>query len=142
MLVSVTALVCLAGSLTAYFWYDKATTPERGTPAVALEQYISTKFSSRDEARARLFVCSDPTLDAVEDLLRQIKEREAQTKAGFTVTLSDLSVVQDNSSATIETNLNIAAGEVGGASSLAIQRWEFKLVESDGWRVCTAKKLS
>jgi len=141
VVIVVSGLVCLAGSITAYVLYDKATQPERGTPAVSLEQYLSAKFGQRDEVRAQLFVCKNPQLDPVDALLTLVKEREAQTKVGLQVTLGDLTVEESLSSATIKTNLNIAAAESGGASSVIQQRWEFVLVDTEGWRVCGAKSL-
>ncbi|WP_432984810.1 hypothetical protein [Dactylosporangium sp. CA-233914] len=133
--------VCLGGGLTFYVAYDKATTPERGTPAVSLQQYITAKFSIRDKTRAKLFTCGDANLSQVDDLLGTIESRESETGVGIQVTLRDLSVVESSNSATINTNLDVGAAQ-GNGTTVVSQRWEFGLRDVNGWRVCSATRLS
>jgi hypothetical protein len=140
-LLGIVALICLAGSITTYVLYSKATTPERGTPAVSLQQYVTAKFGSRDESRERLFTCEGARLRPVDDLLNQIKTRESQTGVGIQVTMSDATVVEQGESATIQANLDIAAAQANGGTSVVVQRWEFSLRNANGWRVCSATKV-
>jgi hypothetical protein len=141
LVVAVAAVgLCLGGSIIAYVVYDEKTRPQRSDPTESLKQYIYMKFDRRDDGRARLFMCDKPDLGHLDDLLKRIKDREAQTKVGIRVTLSDTVTSGSDKSVKIQGNLNIEAGETGGEISNLIQRWEFGMLESNGWRVCSAKE--
>ncbi|GAB3868788.1 hypothetical protein ACFPIJ_05430 [Dactylosporangium cerinum] len=133
--------ICIGGSLIAYTLYDKETRPKRSDPTESLRQYVAAKFERRDDVRVRLFICDRPDLGQLDDLLKRIKEREAETKVGIRVTLSDTVVTGQDATAQIRGNLNIEADESGGDTSNLIQHWDFAMVESNGWRLCGAKQL-
>jgi hypothetical protein len=134
--------LCLAGVVVAYALYDKATKPDRSSPAVVLTQYIDTKFGTRDEARIKNFECASPSLTEVDQLFADLRDREQRFNITIQVTTSDFNVVSDGDKATIDATVKIAVPEDNGGLSRSLQQWQFSLVDSGGWRVCGAHRLS
>ncbi|UWZ37219.1 hypothetical protein Drose_02625 [Dactylosporangium roseum] len=141
VLVSVAALVCLAGSLTAYFWYDKATTPDRSSPTVTLQQYVNARFNLRDAARARVFECNSPRLEAVDQAIDEILGLEARYNIAISTSVSDLSVSNQGDRVDVSAHLNVVVPEANGLDSVQVQKWTFHFVKSDSWRVCGAERI-
>lgn len=135
-------MICLAGALTAYLLYDKATEPDRTSPTVTLEQYITARFSIRDDARARVFECSSPHLDAVDRALDEIRALEAKYGIAITASLSDLVTSSQPNGAEIAAHLNVVIPEQNGQDSIQVQKWVFRFVKSGSWRICGADRVS
>jgi hypothetical protein len=48
VIAALAAGLCLGGMAIFYITYDRATTPDRSSPANALQQYLEMKFENRD----------------------------------------------------------------------------------------------
>jgi hypothetical protein len=131
---------CLAGVGVAYILYDKATTPDRSSPSVTLQQYLDEKFENRNEQKAAALVCQSPKLDAVDAMLTDLKSREAKAGVTIDVKSSDVVVTQTGSNAGIDANLKIST-TVNGVEQRDIEKWHFDLVKESGWRVCAAAQV-
>ncbi|MET7398444.1 hypothetical protein ABZS66_33645 [Dactylosporangium sp. NPDC005572] len=141
-IVSISALVCLAGSLTAYVLYDKATTPDRSTPEGVLEQYIEVKFNTRDEPRAKLFECSSADLVALEQALNDAKALEARFSASVTITPASFDVSVHGDDADVRAILNFVVPEADGRKTTSRQEWNFELRYDKSWLICNALRVS
>lgn len=135
-------VLCFGGLIFGYVQYDKIAEPDRGTPSLAVDQYLSARLTDRDEARARLFTCKSPTLGPVDELLGDVVDREQQFGIRIEVRSSDFVISSVDQSASVDANLKIDVPEEGGQSSRSIQRWRFDVVQEDGWRVCAASRLA
>src|SRR5262249_8661914 len=102
VLGAVALAVGLGGLGVGFIWYDKATTPERGTPVVALEQYLDAKFTNRDPSRAKLFECGGPRLANIDGLLGELEDRERQFGVAIDVRWSEFVVTVNGNSADVE----------------------------------------
>jgi hypothetical protein len=132
--------LCLAGVVVGYTLYDKATTPDRSSPTVTLQQYLDEKFDNRDDQRAAALQCASPKLDAVDAMLADVKSRESKFGVSIVVRSSDVVVTKNGSSAGIDANLKIST-TVNGAEQRDIEKWHFDLVKEGGWRVCGAAEI-
>ncbi len=86
--------LCLAGVTVGYILYDKATTPDRSSPSVTLQQYLDEKFENRDEQKAAVLVCRSPKLDAIDAMLADLKARESKFGVTIDIKSSDVVVTQ------------------------------------------------
>ncbi len=137
------AALCLGVLTTVYVVYDQATQPDRGSPGVAVRQYLGATFDDRNEVRARLFTCGDPAdIKEIQALLADTQERESRFKVSITVTWGSFDSTVDGSRATVTVELKIQVPVPDGGSSRSIQRWSFATEDRSGWRVCDAHKLS
>ena len=139
VVAAVASAVCLVGLIVGYVVYDKATTPERGTPRTTLTQYLEAKFTNRDESRVRLFECRSPKLEQMDALLDDLKDRERQFDVTIALRSYDMAVTATDDSARIDASLEMDA-TVDGVLQRQVQRWQFDLVWADGWRVCGARR--
>ncbi|MEV0130770.1 hypothetical protein AB0H83_20195 [Dactylosporangium sp. NPDC050688] len=143
LVIAVVAMgLCLGGSITAYVLYDKATQPERSSPSATLQQYVSARFDRRDSVRASVFECSSPQLQAVSAALNEIEQLERKYSISISTSLSDLDVSGSDDVADIRANINTIIPEENGRDSIRVQKWRFRLVKQDGWRVCGAEVVS
>jgi heme A synthase len=135
--------LCAASSLTAYLWYDQATTPNRGSPAVVVLQYVNAYLGSRDSARAALFACGDnPELPAVKAARDDLKNRERQYGVSIDVAVDG---VQETSRS--DNHAQVAASIVlttivNGSSQRVIEQWIFQTEDHGGWRVCDGHEVT
>src|SRR5262249_43178558 len=138
---SVALALCLGGLVTGYVLYDKATTPDRGTPRTAVTQYVEAKFANRDDARARRFECRSPRLEQMDALLSDLKDRERQFEVKISVRAYNMVESGGGDTAQIDASLDVDT-TVDGAPQRQVQQWRFDLVQQDGWRVCGAQRTS
>src|SRR6185437_11300010 len=120
-----------AGVAVTYILYDKATTPDRSSPTVALTQYVDTKFVTRDETKIKNFECASPSLDELNQLFASLRSKEEQFNITIQVSASDFSVVTSDDKSTIDATLKIAVPEENGQLSRSFQQWQFALVDAN-----------
>lgn len=140
LVAAVVALLCLGGSLVAYRLYDDATGPDRSAPDVVVDNYLRAYLVDRDDARADQYVCRDAAdLGPLRALRDDIQAREQQYGVRIAVTWGSLQVetVDERRAVTTDVRRTIADG-----SERAQDRWQFEVVDQDGWRVCGARRLS
>jgi len=140
--IAAALVLCLGGVFFGYYKYNELAEPDRDTPALAVDQYLSARLTDRDEVRANVFTCKSSTLGSVDQLVRDITAREQQYGITIRVTSSDLAISSTTDRASVDANLKIDVPEQGGQSSRSIQRWHFDVVNQDGWRVCAANRVS
>jgi hypothetical protein len=141
-LLGIVALICLAGSITTYVLYSKAAEPDRGNPTATLRQYLDARFNSRDVGRANVFVCQSPNLSAINNAIDDIEKREAKFSIRIRMFTTDMRLTaQTERSATVYVEITVEIPEEGNRSSGEVYTWEFGMVRTDGWRVCSATKV-
>jgi hypothetical protein len=140
-MAAIVGTTCLGGLGVGYFLYYKASEPNRSTPTVVVDQYLQATFDDRDEQRAGLFTCGDPErLTDMQAMLNDIKDVEKDGSTKITVRWEGLEANVTGSSATVNANL-IVITPSGEVSSRSIRRWQFRLEDRSGWRVCQAKRV-
>ncbi len=135
----VVALLCLGGAGIVFMLYDDATEINRGSPDVAVDNYLRAFLVDRDDSQARLFRCEDTSgLAALDAFRTDIQSREGRYSIKILVSWSSLSVTKGGDRATVSTDLRRSISD--GTERIS-DRWEFQVVDRDGWRVCGATKL-
>ena len=135
--------LCLVGGTVSFILYDRATRIDRGTPVVVVYHYIDAVFDLRDDQRAKLFECENTNgRDALKRLLADIEERERRFGIRMTVSGMDFAAVVEGTRAEVRANLIVEAPEANGETSRSSQPWTFTLQDDDGWRVCSAERVS
>ncbi|GAB3149359.1 hypothetical protein GCM10027290_35480 [Micromonospora sonneratiae] len=145
MVVSaVVALFCLSGVAVAYVLYDNATAPDRSAPDVVVDNYLRAFLVDRDDVRANQYVCASPSLNAVRDLRAEAERREREFAVKVRITWGSLTRSKADQGETVQTTLTIAgfATADGQARSSRREQWAFDVVDRDGWRVCSAQRVS
>jgi hypothetical protein len=134
------ALLCLGGLVMAYLAYDDATALDRSAPDVVVDNYLRAYLVERDDARAEQYVCREaPDLAEVRALRNDIEAREERYSVRILVSWGSLRVepAAEGQTVTTEVRRTIADG-----SERTQDRWQFEVVDRDGWRVCAARRLS
>ncbi|PZF97889.1 hypothetical protein C1I99_14610 [Micromonospora deserti] len=131
----VLAALCLGGSATGYVLYDRATTPDRSAPDVAVVNYLQASLVSRDASRAALFTCGSP-VRSVEDFRAQIERREQELNVGFSINIESVVVSRDKPSSATVTAVIRRSASVDGVQQSLTDEWRFQVEDREGWRVC------
>ncbi|MCG5452792.1 hypothetical protein [Micromonospora hortensis] len=136
VVAGVLALLCLGGVATALVWYNRASTPDRSTPDVVVDNYLRAFLVDRNDVRADLFTCeSGSQLEALRALRTDLLEREQRFATTITVSWGTLNVQTQGDVAAVEVTLIISA-RVDGMSQSDRQPWQFNTRLADGWQVC------
>ncbi|MGC4850257.1 hypothetical protein ACLQ3F_23755 [Micromonospora sp. DT15] len=136
VVAGVLALLCLGGIATAVVWYNRASTPDRSTPDVVVDNYLRAFLVDRNDVRADLFTCeSESQLEALRALRTDLVEREQRFGTTITVSWGPLTVQTQGEAAAVEVTLIISA-RMDGISQSDRQSWRFDTRSSDGWHVC------
>jgi hypothetical protein len=142
VLAGVLGVGCVGGLGAGYLLYDKATQPDRSTPTAVVRQYVEATFNDRDESRSRLFTCRSPRdIAEIQDLIASLEAKERQYGFTASVGLANTSTRINGKIATVALDLKVNA-RVEGANQRDIQRWEFRLEDRSGWRVCDAHRIA
>jgi flagellar basal body-associated protein FliL len=127
IILIVGAVLVVTGAGTAFFLYNRATEVNRGTPTVAVHQFLSAVFVERDDNRTKLFTCSEWT-----------KQRSDEARARFDpevkVKWADVTQQSRNGKQAVVT----AQLQLLWQGFADFQQWRFDVVEDNGWRVCGA----
>lgn len=139
----VLATLCAGGSLTAYLWYDRATAPNRASPAVVVLEYLNAYLGARDSAHAALFACgNNPELPAVKAARDDLASRERQFGVSIDVSVDgvqETSRSADHASVAASIALTTV---VNGSSQRVIEQWIFQTENHSGWRVCDGHEVT
>ena len=94
--------------------------------------------------RRRLFTCKDGLdLTAISALRTELIQREKEFDVKVNVSWRSLRVSgTEEGRRTVTADLRIAGSSGGQALSGRTETWSFTLVDTDGWRVCSAAKVS
>lgn len=143
VMAAVLALLCLGGAATAFLYYDRATTPDLGTPALVTREYLSAYLVDRDDAKAAPFRCGDASgLASVKGFRDDIDSR--QKTYNVTITVSVESVIEASRSGTsAQVGADIVLLTTSDGSSLRrVQHWQFTTRDDGGWRVCEGHEVT
>jgi hypothetical protein len=136
------AALCLAGGITGFVLYDRATAPDRSAPDVVVDNYLRAYMMDRNDVRAGLFVCDDNAdLSQIELLRNEIRAREEQFGTSMSVSWGRLVWKQSGNKADVRVDLTFAA-QLDGMRQTDRQSWEFTTRLENSWRVCSAVRVS
>ncbi|MBO4204984.1 hypothetical protein [Micromonospora echinofusca] len=136
VVAGVLALLCVGGTAVGYVLYDRATAPDRSSPDVVVDNFLRAYLVDRNDTRAALFRCAEPTgLIDLQNFRNDLQEREEKFKTQFRVTWGSLQVLKHGKAAEVKVHLQIST-LVDGISQTDRQPWRFETVLADDWRVC------
>ena len=144
MAAGIVALLCLGGVGVFISFYDDATKIERTSPDAVVDQFLRAYLVNRDDQEAALFTCKDGLdLAGISALRTQLIQREKDFNVKVNVSWRSLTVSgTEEGRRTLTADLVIAGSSGGTALSSRTETWSFTLVDADGWRVCSAAKVS
>ncbi|MGW0504710.1 hypothetical protein [Micromonospora sp. NPDC003241] len=132
------ATLCLAGGITGFVMYDRATTPDRGTPTVVVDSYLRAFLIDENQTRADLFTCEGNTdLDQLSQLKSDLEAREQRFDVSIMVSWGNPRAQEDGDTAKVRVDLLFSA-RVDGVRQNDRQTWVFTTRLGDEWRVCSA----
>jgi hypothetical protein len=119
--------------------YDEATKIDRASPDQVTSSFLRAYLLDRDDQEASLFMCkSGAKLDQLAALRTDMIAREQKFGTKVTASWESLKVAGSN----VSVDVAIAGSLNGQQISSHSESWTFGLVDDDGWRVCSATKLS
>ncbi|MEV4704712.1 hypothetical protein [Actinoplanes sp. NPDC049316] len=137
------ALLCLGGVGVFISFYDEATKIERKNPDIVVSSYLRAYLVNRNDQEASLYTCkSGGDLAGMSALRDEMANREKEFDVTVSVNWGSLSVSQDGQGRSVSTELTIVGSSNGQSVSQRTDAWRFGLVDEDGWRVCSATKVS
>jgi len=133
------ALLCLGGVGVFISFYDEATKIERSKPDVVVDQFLRAYLVNRDDKEAELYTCrKNLDLSQLNAYRTDIQSREQRFSIGIRVDWTSLIVSADGGKTTVSTDVRRA---IADGSERTTDRWQFSMVDDDGWRVCGATQL-
>ncbi|MER7420280.1 hypothetical protein ABT346_26440 [Micromonospora peucetia] len=141
VVASVVVALCLGGVAAGYVLYNRAAAPDRGSPDVAVVNYLQAALVSRDQNRALLFTC-DGSLPSIDGLRAQIERREQELGSSFSINVESIVVAMNSSSAATVTAVIRRSASVDGVQQSLTDPWRFEVKDIDGWRVCAGSMVS
>jgi hypothetical protein len=130
------ALLCLGGVGVFISFYDEATKIERSAPDAVVDQFLRAYLVNRDDEEAELFTCKDGLdLTQLDAFRTDIQSREQRFTIGIRVDWTSLTVSSDGGKTTVSTDIRRI---ISDGSERTTDRWEFPMIDDDGWRVCGA----
>jgi len=140
MSAGILALLCLGGVGVIVSLYDGATEIKRSAPDAVVDNFLRAYLVNRDDKRAALYMCkSGGNFDQIAAYRTDIATREKDFSVGIRVTWSSFTVATQGDKGTISTELIKTTTDQSGRLG---NRWQFDLVDRDGWRVCGASQLT
>lgn len=142
--LGVMLLLCLGGVGVIVTVYDKATAIDRAHPDAVVDGFLRAYLMNRNDTDASLYQCkSGGDFTAISTLRESLIDREKQFHVQVSVVWGTLLVSgSGDAQRTVRTDLEITGSKNGRPQSRHTETWMFGLVQNDGWRVCTASKVS
>ncbi|GAA2593888.1 hypothetical protein GCM10010435_86140 [Winogradskya consettensis] len=130
------ALLCLGGVGVFVSFYDEATKIERKAPDAVVDSFLRAYLVNRDDQEASLYTCkSGLDLSRLEAFRTDIQSREQRFSIGIRADWTSLTVSSDNGKTTVTTDIRRM---ISDGSERTTDRWQFPMIDDDGWRVCGA----
>ncbi|PZG00008.1 hypothetical protein C1I93_04005 [Micromonospora endophytica] len=134
------AALCLGGGVVGYLLYDRATTPDRSTPAVVVDNYLRAFLVDHNDVRGNLFVCDGSAqLGQLELLRSDLAVREQRFGARIWVSWEEFHVDRHDDYADVRVDLTFSA-QIDGIRQTDRQAWKFTTRLGEDWRVCAAAR--
>ncbi|MGC5050369.1 hypothetical protein ACLQ2S_02765 [Micromonospora sp. DT48] len=138
VIAAVAAALCLAGGVVGYLVYDRATTPDRSTPAVVVDNYLRAYLVDRNDVRASLFRCDGVAdFETLRRLRGDLAAREKRFGTTIWVSWEKFQVNQIDDNAEVRVDLTFSA-QVDGIRQSDRQSWIFTTQLDADWRICSA----
>jgi hypothetical protein len=143
IVLAVLTLLCLGGGATAFLYYDRATQPDLGTPALVTREYLSAYLVDRDDAKAPQFRCADESgLSDVKAFRDDIDSRQKTFNVAIVVSVESV-IEKSRSGGTAVVGADIVLSTTSdGASLRRVQHWQFTTRNDGGWRVCDGHEVT
>ena len=134
------ALLCLGGIGVFISFYDEATKIERSKPDAVVDQFLRAYLVNRDDDEAELFTCKQGLdLSRLDAFRTDIQSREQRFTIGIRVDWASLTVSSAGGRTTVSTDIRRI---ISDGSERTTDRWQFAMVDDDGWRVCSAAPVA
>ncbi|MGS2613031.1 Rv0361 family membrane protein [Micromonospora sp. LZ34] len=141
VVAGVLAVLCLGGVVAGFVLYNRAATPDRSAPDVAVVSYLQAALVSRDQGRAALFTC-DGSLPSIDNFRSEVERREQELSVGFSINIENVVVSTSGpAKATVMATIRRSASVDGVQQSLT-DAWQFEVEDRDGWQVCAGAPVS
>jgi hypothetical protein len=142
--LGIMALLCLGGVGVFVSLYDSATAIKRSAPDAVVDSFLRADLVDRDDQEVALYTCkSGSDFAEISALRTELINREKNFNVKVVVSWSSLTVTgSGNDRRSVTTDLIIAGTKNGETQSRRSEPWEFGLVQDDGWRVCSARKVA
>lgn len=138
--LGIAALLCLGGVGVFVSLYDSATAIKRSAPDAVVDSFLGAYLVNRDDNAASLYTCrSGADLSQIKAYRDDIVRREKDFTVGIRASWSSIAVTVNGTKAAATT---IVTKTVTDQSGRIADSWHFDLVDQDGWRVCSASKVS
>jgi hypothetical protein len=132
----IVALLCLGGVGVAISLYDEATEIKRSDPDAVVDAFLRAYLVNRDDQEVALYRCeSGGDFAQLETMKASIAETERKYTLGVKVTWTSFDVVTASGQTTVSTEIVRTLSDNSERDS---KRWQFRMVDQDGWRVCAA----
>nr|WP_240956468.1 hypothetical protein [Micromonospora sp. HNM0581] len=132
----------MTGGVVAYVVYDRATTPDRSTPAVVVDSHLRAYLVDGNDARASLFNCEGVSdFDALRRLREDLVAREERFGTSIYVSWESFEVDRIDDKAQVRVDLTFSA-QIEGVRQSDRQEWIFATRLNDDWRICSATMSS
>lgn len=132
----VLALLCLGGVGVFISVYDEATEIKRTEPEAVVDGFLRAYLVNRDDQEVSLYRCeSGGDFTQLETLKAGIEETERKYTLGVRVTWTSFDEVTANGQTILSTDIVQTLSDNSERDS---KRWQFSLVDQNGWRVCGA----
>jgi hypothetical protein len=137
-------LLCLGGVGVFVSLYDGATKIKRSAPDAVVDSFLRSYLVNRDDKEVALYACKSGADFAQLAVLRNdLVGREKNFNVKVNVTWGTLTVSgSGNQQRSVATDLIIAGTSEGVTQSRHTESWTFGVRDQDGWRVCSAAKIS
>jgi hypothetical protein len=136
MAAGIMALLCLGGIGVFISFYDEATKIERSKPDAVVDQFLRAYLVNRDDDEAELFTCKQGLdLTRLDAFRTDIQSREQRFTIGIRVDWTSLTVSSEGGRTTVSTDIRRI---ISDGSERTTDRWQFAMIDDDGWRVCNA----
>jgi hypothetical protein len=120
------ALVAITAGV---YLYSKVTEPDRSTPSVSVQQFLTAVFVDANQQRVDLFTCSTWGSRTALQTVTAAVDPGAHISWDTVVTVGE-----SGSSAEVSVRMRfLYPGDVAPSGE---QTWQFHLVRESGWRVC------
>ena len=143
MIAGVVVLLCLGGVGVVVSLYDDATKIKRTAPDAVVDNFLRSYLVNRDDNEASLYTCkSGGDFATLSGLRVEMVNREKNFKVKVSASWSSLTVTDaGQGKKSVNTNLIISGSSDGNIVSRRTEPWSFGVVDEDGWRVCSSKKV-
>jgi hypothetical protein len=136
----VMALLCLGGVGVVVSLYDNATKIKRSAPDAVVDNFLRAYLVNRDDEEAALYECkSGGDFTKIAALRSDVAGREKQYSIAIRFTWTSLTIETEGGRTTVSSEVFRA---ISDGSERTSDRWQFQMVDQDGWRVCGASQVS